>query len=656
MKKNPLFFFIVTLVLAVTLCACGNQVATETPTGDTQAPVSSPELEVATPMPEVTPMPTATPEPIPCTIAFDSDRDGNREIYSMDSYGNELVNLTNHEADDVEPAWSADGSLIAFSSDRVNDTPGGHFIYIMNADGGGLRQLSQESESRTPDWSADGKVITYVANGDIYLIKADGSKPSINLTNSPEQDFLPKLSADGNLIAWISGNKDSDRGNVFVMNADGSNVSQLTDNGQPGYVDWTIDGRLFTQSWGWKDQQEFCHNCVFDTDGANIVDAGGKGEVMRFMPYWTLDGKRVEAISGSILTNDEEIYLVSGLFPDTFNLTNNPGNDRGPVWPANCLLNREPLAETPQNNTVSTEIVIGYAGDEVSQRQRAADFQQACSELGIKCVFGTLPELTEQGVSAVVQNANSFTVQGLAQDILNARDRGIPVFLLDAESITDGAYSITIDHFRWAYTSLKWLLDTMGGKGQFAYFDLDPYYRYSDVIEKVLSEYPGVTVVEKREGIYNSDKIKPEFSDFVRQYPDLTGIWSSYNNNHTIRGLEENGIPYNKWPHFVCDDGMDCLLLWDELTRLNPGFQTVAIGNPSGIAYDAVYAAYYLVTGAEIDESALSGPYGKSLYVDILIVGNDNLQEWIEIMNKNHYEHLDQFMSPEEIREKWFKN
>jgi ABC-type sugar transport system substrate-binding protein len=677
MKMRSLSIFIATVLLTMILSACGNQIATETPADVTPPPVISPELNEtkptqlatlfatatsqATPLPtatpEATPLPTAIPEPIPCTIAFDSDRDGNHEIYRMDSDGNELINLSNNPADDIEPAWSPDGSQIAFSSDRVTETGGGHFIYIMNADGSGLRQLSEESESRTPNWSNDGAMITYEANGDIYLIQADGSSPALNLTNSPGKDFLPKLSANGSQIAWILLSNAPDRGNVFVMNVDGSNVRQLTDNGQQRFVDWTIDGRLFIDSWGWKDQQEFCHNCVFDSDGANIVDAGGKGEIMRFKPYWTLDGKRVEAISGSILTDDEEIYLVSGLFPDTFlNLTKNPGNDRNPAWPANCLQNREPLAEISQEDPISPEIVIGYAEDEAHQSQRSANFQQACSELGIQCIFGTLPELTQQGVSAIVQNANELIVQEYQQDILNARDRGIPVFLLDVDSSIDGVYSISVDHDRWIYTSLKWLLDTMGGKGQFAYFDLNPYHRYSDMIEKVLSEYPEVTVVEKRDGKYNADKIKPEFSDFVRHYPDLKGVWTSYNNFHTIMGMEENGIPYETWPHFVCDDSLDCLLKWDYLISVNPEFQTIALGNPPGIAYDAVYAAYYLVTGAEIDAAALSGPYGNSLYVDFPSVNNDNLLEWIEIMTKNHYDQLDQLMTPEEIREKWFKN
>ena len=69
----------------------------------------------------------------------------------------------------------------------------------------------------------------------------------------------------------------------------------------------------------------------------DIIEAGGKGELQRFLPFWTLDGDRVECIRGeNIFTpDDDEIYLVGEMFPDIFfNLTNNPAADRNPDWPA----------------------------------------------------------------------------------------------------------------------------------------------------------------------------------------------------------------------------------------------------------------------------------------------------------------------------------
>ena len=83
--------------------------------------------------------------------------------------------------------------------------------------------------------------------------------------------------------------------------------------------------------------------------------------------------------------------------------------------------------------------------------------------------------------------------------------------------------------------------------------------------------------------------------------------------------------------------------------------QCIAVSNPPGIAYDAVYAAYYLVNGAQVDKSALGGQYGHSLYVDTPVITNDNLQEWIEKINFEDGKYIvDELMEPEKIKKKWF--
>jgi Tol biopolymer transport system component len=67
-------------------------------------------------------------------IAFQRNRDGNFEIFTMSADGSAITRLTNNAALDLEPAWSPDGQRIAFRSDR----DGNFEIYVMNADGSGL--------------------------------------------------------------------------------------------------------------------------------------------------------------------------------------------------------------------------------------------------------------------------------------------------------------------------------------------------------------------------------------------------------------------------------------------------------------------------------------------------------------------------------------
>lgn len=264
----------------------------------------------------------------PCPIAFDSDRDGNLEIYVMDSNGENLVNLTNDPANDWNPDWSPDGSQIAFVSERNNERS----IYIMDADGSNLRLFTNMPESDLADWSPDGKTIAFTsqANGnfEIYIMNADGSNEPINLTNNDTQDLVPVWSPDGSQIAWLSGDEGWD---LFVMNSDGSNVRQLTDQGHVFNVKWSIDGNIYVD---WDNNVYGSFNCLMDPEGEILATGFGKGDGLQYFPYWTLEGDMVELASADMDDGNNEIYLIGEIFPDfVLNITNNPGNDENPDWP-----------------------------------------------------------------------------------------------------------------------------------------------------------------------------------------------------------------------------------------------------------------------------------------------------------------------------------
>ena len=83
-------------------------------------------------------------------IAFASDRDGDAEIYIMNADGSNVVQLTNNTADDYSPQWSPDGNKIAFISYRDGDAE----IYIMNADGSNVVKLTDNTAfDDTPSWA-----------------------------------------------------------------------------------------------------------------------------------------------------------------------------------------------------------------------------------------------------------------------------------------------------------------------------------------------------------------------------------------------------------------------------------------------------------------------------------------------------------------------
>jgi len=112
-------------------------------------------------------------------------------IHIVNRDGSGSVRLSHPDNVDAGPAWSPDGSRIAFQSVR----DGNPELYVMNADGGGLQRLTDNpAEDGAAAWSPDGSRIAFETNRDgnweIYVVAADGSDPT-NLTRSSGQERTP---------------------------------------------------------------------------------------------------------------------------------------------------------------------------------------------------------------------------------------------------------------------------------------------------------------------------------------------------------------------------------------------------------------------------------------------------------------------------------
>jgi Tol biopolymer transport system component len=225
------------------------------------------------------------------TIIFNSNLDGDNEIYSMSKAG--VIQLTHNSWDDLYPVWSFDGKKIAFSA----NPEGNYDIFTMNPDGTEITRLtSSKTDEKDPAWYPDGKNVVYsreqrkfirkqstLMRIDIASGKAERAIPGYDKSQaianvSPRGDLLTftgkrtigwdvamydigkkevkfldeggkscraRFSKDGTKLAYVSSKADG-KGDIWIMNPDGSGKTRLTDRDQTYdyFPDWSPGGRF----------------------------------------------------------------------------------------------------------------------------------------------------------------------------------------------------------------------------------------------------------------------------------------------------------------------------------------------------------------------------------------------------------------------------
>ena len=161
------------------------------------------------------------------TIVFESQRDGNSEIYNVDVRTRKVVRLTRSRAADEDPTFSPDGKRIAFTSSR----DGNPEIYVMDARGRSPRNITRNSGAdRNPTWSPTGSLLAFDSDRDrnLEIYTTDERFLSRRLTTDPGLDALPAWAPDGTRIVFVSDRAERGNRDLWVMRSDGRSQRKLT--------------------------------------------------------------------------------------------------------------------------------------------------------------------------------------------------------------------------------------------------------------------------------------------------------------------------------------------------------------------------------------------------------------------------------------------
>ena len=182
-------------------------------------------------------------------LAFHTESHGNVDIYVMNADGRNLKQLTDAPAEDSWPQWHPNNQRIIFTSNR----DGNFEIYLMTVEGKVIENLTDDPViDIDPAWSPDGRNIVFSSKrgktlGDLFVMDANGENLR-NLTNHRALDTQPKWSPDGTQILWTS-HRDG-TGDIFLMDADGANAAKLNafaaprDHWEELEPTWSPDGGM----------------------------------------------------------------------------------------------------------------------------------------------------------------------------------------------------------------------------------------------------------------------------------------------------------------------------------------------------------------------------------------------------------------------------
>jgi dipeptidyl aminopeptidase/acylaminoacyl peptidase len=330
------------------------------------------------------------------------------ELFRIEPGGSDEKRLTTNTLDEYDPAWSPDGTKIAFARLLVFPSSSQRVIFVMNADGSGAKFVTSGEEmaipqASSPTWSPDGTRIAYTVEdgpSELWLTNPEGTVHR-RLAGPYTYVLNPTWSPDGRLIAFTR--QVGSDAEVWAVRPNGTGLHEITNHASGGASDaaWSPDGtRLaYLHAESFADRTDVW---VIDRDGTNDHNLTKTAGVTEYPPSWSPHGSRLLFSRDVGDTTGDDIISLALATGDETNLTNSPSTVEGALswspdatkilftrlgsglivmdddgsnevpladgWPANwqplCTINGTPASETI-TGTSGRDVICGLGGADV---------------------------------------------------------------------------------------------------------------------------------------------------------------------------------------------------------------------------------------------------------------------------------------------------